>query len=223
MIDPPPVIERGVPKSVRLWLNRLRDFCIANRPLSGPGCNIYRGRNGSLIDPITQPGGSDAPAIPPHPFQVITRVDEDGDTFAGVVYFSKIFRGIAPDNFVPIAGLLLENPLPTDPGWFSVSDGDLIWLEVEIVSGLFISNPTIEHGTAFDLEAEEFTEGAYVEDDEDTEFPRQTKARKLIARVVEDGGSITIQQEMDRHQIMQFWPINLRPAVYPIDYGGYAG
>jgi len=208
MIDPPPVIERGVPKSVRLWLNRLRDFCIANRPLSGPGCNIYRGRNGSLIYPITQPGGSDALAIPPHPFQVLTRVDEQGDTFAGVVYFSRLFSSLVPNSGQTITGLLLENPLPTDPGWFAVSNGDLIWLEV--ASGV----ATIEHGTSFAPSATAWNENAYLEDDGE-DPPQQLAARKIIARVVEVSGVLTIQQEMRTHQVMLDLCVNGRPARYP--------
>jgi hypothetical protein len=223
MIDPPPSIERGVPKSVRLWLNRLRDFCIANRPLSGPGCNIYRGRNGSLIDPITQPGGSDAPAIPPHPFQVLTRVDEDGDTFAGVVYFSKLLKSLAPDDAQTITGLLLENPLPTDAGWFAVADGDLIWLEITLAAGLVVSAAEIEHGGDTDLlTADAWDSEAYVEEDDPAGDPppppKQIKARKIIARVVDDGGVLKIEQEMDRHQLLRNISINGKPARYPFPH-----
>jgi hypothetical protein len=218
MIDPPPSIERGVPKSVRLWLNRLRDFCISNRPLAGPTCNVYRARNGSLIDPITMPGGSDAPDTPPHPFQVLTRTDSEGNVFAGVVYFSKLFKSLAPDDAQTITGLLLENPLPTDPGWFAIEDGDLIWLEVTLTTGQVISTATIEHGGDTDLlTADAWDAEAYVEENDD-EPPLQIKARKIIARVVDDGGSLKIEQEMDRHQLLRNVCINGKPARYPFPH-----
>jgi hypothetical protein len=217
MIDPPPVIERGVPKSVRLWLNRLRDFCIANRPLSGPGCNIYRGRNGSLIDPITQPGGSDAPAIPPHPFQVLTRVDEDGDTFAGVVYDSKLFRSLGPNDLQTITGLLGPDLAPDDPGWVAVAHEDLVILEVTFNTSMIPTSAEIVFGQEpLDIVASPWDTGSIVEDDGDEDNPRLSVSRKMIAQFIETGGQFSVNQRMFDHQILKNTCIAGRPAKYPM-------
>jgi hypothetical protein len=207
MIEPPPELRRG-PRWMREAYNHLRQFTLINRPLRSPNCEISQTPMGTQILPAFVPGGEDAPAIPPHPFQVLTRVDEDGDTFAGVVYFSRLFSSLVPNSGQTITGLLLDNPLPTDPGWFSIEDGDLIWLEV--ASG----GATIEHGTSFAPSATAWNENAYLEDDGE-DPPQQLAARKIIARVVEVSGVLTIQQEMRTHQVMLDLCVNGRPARYP--------
>jgi len=206
MTEPPPELRRG-PRWMREAYNHLRQFALINRPLRSPNCEISQTPMGTQILPAFVPGeeGGDTP---PHPFQVLTRTDSEGDVFAGVVYFSKLFSSLVPSSGQTITGLLEDNPLPTDPGWFAIADGDLIWLEVQD------DGATIEHGTTFNASASAWNENAYLEDDGE-ETPSQLAARKIIARVVEVSGVLTIDQEMRNHQVMLDLCVNGQPARYP--------
>jgi len=118
MIDPPQPLDRGVPPKLRDWLNRLRDFAAANKPLPGPACNVYRGTNGSLIDPIPAPsaaGGSTAAVL--QPFQLVPAVNSSNEPRVRVV--RGLINGEAPTGFS--SG---DNP----PYLLSPADGHYIFL-----------------------------------------------------------------------------------------------
>ena len=120
MIDPPQPLDRGVPPRLRDWLNRLRDFAAANKPLPGPACNVYRGTNGSLIDPIPAPSAAGGEAVDLQPFELVYfRVD---DTHKVRVKYSTL-AGVAPTS-----------PTPNDQDdWeFTFADGNKIYGKVVV-------------------------------------------------------------------------------------------
>jgi hypothetical protein len=197
--------------------NHLRQFTLINRPLRSPNCEISQTPMGTQILPAFVPGGEDAPAIPPHPFQVLTRVDEDGDTFAGVVYDSKLFRSLGPNDLQTITGLLGPDLAPDDPGWVAVAHEDLVILEVTFNTSMIPTSAEIVFGQEpLDIVASPWDTGSIVEDDGDEDNPRLSVSRKMIAQFIETGGQFSVNQRMFDHQILKNTCIAGRPAKYPM-------
>jgi hypothetical protein len=226
----PPEITRGIPRPLREWLNELLRYVRASTPLPGPGTDIFRGTNGSLIVANVPPPAVGGTADTAHPFQILTRTGGTPESpiyYAGVRYESRLYGSLRPDDLISITGLLGENPTPSDPGWFQLDPGDYVWLEIRFNSSGAVVSAHIRNSTAttsaFDLAANAWDEDAFVEDDGDETAPTHEYSKKLIGySVAGDAGELVVTQSMFRDQLIRAVCVDGRPARYPFDHeGGY--
>lgn len=74
-MNPPGPMTGNSPAA--FWLNRLRDFCIANRLVSGPGYRLKRNSSGVGLELDSQPGGGSGSPLAYYKF--VTMNDDDMD------------------------------------------------------------------------------------------------------------------------------------------------
>lgn len=224
MAEAPRDFQAGRPLREELTAARLNATLAAirrNKPLPGRGISVTETGAGTRID--LAPLSTRRAFSSVSPFTVLLRPvspsDKSSPMEAGVVYRSRLFRSIVPDTLQIITGLLTEDdPEEIDDGWFSISDGDFVWLEVEFDEDGEPTGASIEHGeAAFDPSALPWESNSILEDDGETP-PLQTIARKLLAYY--NDGALT--QCVDRDQVLLDCIINGRAARYPFDHsGGY--
>jgi hypothetical protein len=148
-----------------------------------------------------------------HPFKVLTNFSNGR---VGVYYHSDLYKNLRPNNNLTISGLLTAHPPSNgDPGWFTPSYNDLIWLEVNFNNS---GQPTsaeinsLSTGGQFNINLNAWEgSAAYVVKNADN---KQTKCRKLIAKI--NNGNI--KQIMTTHQVLRPTCIDGYRAAYPFNH-----
>ena len=171
---------------------------------------IMGGDGQYYLIPAMMLGGSQATSTFA-PFHVYSKSSDGEITHVGIDGNSYIYRNQA-DTTYPLTTLpSLSDPNDeNDPGWLSVDNNDYIWLEITISGGLAT---TVEIKNGSTIPSGAWTSGGCVEDDGATP-PTQTKARKVIAQIV-DGFA---EQYVWSNLVMQNMCIDGQPALYPVPY-----
>lgn len=217
MLRPPP--ELKTMKGLRTWLNNLRAFSIATRPLRTETCEVAEGPDGSRILPDV--GGSSstsASAAGEHPFQFLVREKEDaeGQYEGKVVAKSSLLKDMRPDDRQTISGL---------DTWFDLIGNDAIWIGIVFNRFGVITSCSIDswgQGDTFNIDEYAWsTNDGYCEDDEDATEPRHQTSRLLIAFTIAgpDGEPVPTQCLFD-HLLLRNINIDGRPAKYPFPFVG---
>lgn len=205
----------------------LKKEVLANRISQGVGYKIKRTGVGTTLDikPSSGSGG-----LGTHPFQVLQRPhpETEGIWQYGVIYESNLFKSLKPNDMQTISGLLSEDK---STGWFSLVTGGYIWLEISITNaGVITATINNSDEDDFDLTANAWSgiltdpsHTGFCEDNGETTgvyaYKHKT-SRKPIAFTESSDGAPIIIQSMKSHQILWHFPIDGRPAKYPLNYEG---
>jgi hypothetical protein len=186
---------------------------------------IMDAERGEIVEVLAKPYGmGEVVGGATHPFKIVTRTGTGNNppTYGGVVNSSLLFTGLGPDSTYNTTGLLGVSQDEDDPNWFTLSNGMLIYLEMEFNGSGVLVDAAVMHGTSsnFNTGANPWTSKAYVEDDGATApTPKKHKySRKLIGKAVVVDGDYVIDQRMREHQVITNICVNGRPAKYPRPY-----
>jgi hypothetical protein len=193
-------------------LNALWDFAQRTRP-TGDGATVFSEET---------PYGTVLRARPPtdtaettFPWKVTLRKSPgDPNQLQAKVDVGTMLNSLGPNDFVAISGLATTG---TDADWFDIEADDQIWIEA-YVFGYSIPLAEIMHGEDFDRDAPPWTDGAYVESEDDTDpESAQTILRILIADInpAESGDSSEVEQRLSVNLLAEFNGNGVvsRPAV----------
>jgi len=220
---PPSPIDYGPPR-LRTWLNALRAFAIASRPLRTPTCDVRDTPDGSLILPFgTTDDGDGTAASGATPFYVHTQsktVDDVTTTYFGVEPASDLWVGISWDKQT-ITGLLTDVTDPDDDGWQTATAGICYLQGTMDVLGT-IDPCEIKWGGKLDGETIGSTEILRITIDSTTTpgSPFQSQFTYPIARLTSTTvGTVTtwaVEQLADRHLTLMDLNVNGKVCRYPL-------
>lgn len=142
-----------------------------------------------------------------HPFRILLKHDDDTGLSAGVYYDSVLFESPDPGSVVQVTGLLDSAASASSGGWFTISDGDNIWLEITLDSS-GITSAEIKHGST--APGVPWSSGGITESDGGSP-PKQTKARKVIAKFQNS----TVSQYVFTNLVLFSGCFNGSAAKYP--------
>lgn len=220
---PPSPIDYGPPR-LRTWLNSLRSFTLAARPLRSPTCDVRETPDGSLIFPITSADDGDAfSGSGVHPFYVHqseTTVDDVTTTKFGVEPASDLWVGISFAKQT-ITGLLTDAANLDDAGWHAATAG-LCYLQGTLDSLGSITACEIKWGGKLAGEDVGTTEIERIRIDYTTTpgSPYQDRFHVPLARISSTTeGDVTtwsVEQIADRHLTIMDLNVNGKLSRYPL-------
>lgn len=190
------------------------------KPLPGRGITARQEAGGVRLD-VLDAGGSGGRGEASHPFRVFVR-EREGSTVVGVEPKSYIYSGLPAGGPIIPRGVLQDASNLNDDAWTPASI-KYVWLEYDLEDEEG-APARIKFGTDDDFRpyASAFNEmfpSILEASTDDLTFPVFTKARKIIAELVESGGKISVKQFMKSHQLAQDVIVNGIPAIYWFDCG----
>ena len=200
-----------------LWLNNLRAQVVANKPLAGIGIMIDEQSDGVVISALARSAGTAAAT-----FEVV--LDESGSSPRVYVKHGLLHLSLRPGNvYSPITNLCPANPTEAQiqACKLSIVSDDIVFLEIEVDDGLNVVSAEIKtrgSGGVFDINDDIFASGKkpYIE----LESGKQKRARKIIATIEEEDGSLRVRQAVTRHLLLRRMCVLGIPVVYPIQWEG---
>jgi hypothetical protein len=199
-------------------LNTILQEIRRNKPKGERGITVRQSGDGTYIGLAAAITSGTASGESSHPFQILTRTSEDGNSiFIGVRPKSYVFIGIT--NRSDPSGILADPSDDSDPGWQNASGKKYVWLEFVNDEEEFELSVKFGDESEFDPDVGFWTNKGILETDGNQEFPVFKKARRIIAEIVEENDSVRVIQCMKGHQTFTDVVVNGIPAGYFFEWG----
>lgn len=159
------------------------------------------------MEVIGQPSGTgDADVVSITPFFVTLRRDPDNPSqLQAFVDSGRILKSLKPTDELTVSNI---------ETWIDIDADDQIWIEITITSYVATASE-IKSGSGFEQSNDPWTDEAYVEAIDNTDFDSpQSILRVLVANTI-PGDTVTVEQRLKSDLLMSFFVVGIigRPAL----------